>query len=76
LARSKLKTLRSHREKNKVPSKKEKKKEKMKVVKNSVDWAFKPNLTLADIKAAYPKMHLRDALRKIAEIKSGVKNVG
>ncbi len=71
MSRSKSKTLRNHRIKNKVPEKREEKKQKAHVNSESVDLhqVEEPCLTLKDIRLRFPKMHLRDALRKIAEIK-------
>lgn len=73
MARSKTKTLRSHR--NKVPAKREKKKKKQTVIDHNTVINVKREqkesepLTLEGIKEMFPKMHLRDALRKISELR-------
>ena len=79
-ARRKSKTLNSHRRassslrynlrKHQEFGKREPKKQKQLEPEESVTQLDSKELTLADIKEAFPGMHVRDALMKLAELRS------
>jgi len=55
--------------KSKIPSKKENKKEKQEQ-EQMLKFDIKKNLSLAEVKEMFPNMHTRDALIKLAFLRS------